>query len=186
MHPLVFWIASPLLSAACGYLLWQAMKTRGELLRMLGDEGTIARLLDGRDWRKAALTDKRVRKALRDMTQLSINTPILFRSFELDMLRVAWMMTILILAIAAASAVLASPWLILPVVIAAGCTWYIPLHPLGLRKAGADLTALAMSLHLWYEYDAEICESVNSLSPRFEKLFGYVKAHFPENKHAVR
>jgi hypothetical protein len=180
LPPFVFWFAAPLLSASFGYLLWQAVKTRGELLRVLGDAGAIAGVLDGRDWRKAALADRRVQKALRDMTQLSINTPILFRSFEQGMLRIAWAMAALILAIAAVSAVLVNTWLAVPVVIAGGIGLLFPLHPIGARKVSADLTALALSLHLWYEYDAVICESVNLMSSRFERLLAYVKAHFTE------
>jgi len=62
----------------------------------------------------------------------------------------------------------------------AGLVGQFDLHPIGTRKVAADLTALALSLYLWYEYDAEICENVLLTSPRFAHLFKYVKAHFPE------
>jgi len=186
MHQIVYWIAAPLLSAIFGYLLWQAVKTRAELLRVLGDEGQIAGLLDGRDWRKAALEDRRVRKAVRDRTQLAINTHVLFRSFELGMLRVAWTMAVLLLAVAVASAVLVSCWLGALALAVAGMAGLFDLHTIGERKAGRDITALAMSMYLWYDYDAVICENVNLMAPRFEKLLAYVKARFPTKAETGR
>jgi len=187
MHPLVYWFAAPLLSAAFGYLLWQVVKTRAELIRVLENDDAIAGLLDRQaNWREAALADKRVKRALRDKTLLDINTPILFRSFERGMLQTVWVMAVLILAIAVVSAVLVNFWLGVPAVAAGGIGRLFPLNAIGARKVGADLTALALSMYLWYEYDAEICENVNLMSPRFEKLLKYVKAHFPSKDGAVR
>ncbi|MHB0939425.1 MAG: hypothetical protein ACYC6A_23775 [Armatimonadota bacterium] len=183
MHHYIFWIATPLLSAAFGYLLWQAVKARAELLRVLGDDSAIAERLDRQaDWRKAALADARVQLALRDKTLISINTPILFRSFENAMLRVVWVMGALVVAAAVAAMILVSFWLGALVLAVAGVASQFDLHPIGERKVAADLTALALSLHLWYEYDAEICENVLLTSPRFANLLRYVKAHFPEKK----
>lgn len=187
MLPIVFWIVTPLFSAAFGYLLWQAVKMRAELIRVLEDGSVIASLLDRQaDWRRTALADQRVQQALQYKTLISINTPILFRAFENAMLRTVWVMGALMLAITLAAMILVSFWLGALALAVAGITCQFPLHPLGERKVAADLTALALSLHLWYEYDAEICENVILTSPRFVNLLRYVKAHFPEKTDAVR
>lgn len=187
MIHLIYWFVVPILAAAFGYLLWQAVKVRAELLRVLEDGSDIASLLDRQaDWRRTALADQRVQQALRDKTLIAINTPILFRSFENTMLRTVWVIGALMLAITLAAMILVSFWLGALALAVAGITCQFPLHPLGERKVAADLTALALSLHLWYEYDAEICENVILTSPRFVNLLRYVKAHFPEKTDVVR
>jgi len=187
MHPVVFWIIAPLLSAAFGYLLWQAVKVRAELIRVLEDGSGIAGLLDRRaDWRRTALADTRVQHALHDKTLIAINTPILFRSFDNILLRMVWVMGGLVLAITLAAMILVNFWLGALALAVAGITCQFPLHRNGERRVAADLTALALSLHLWYEYDAEICENVILTSPRFANLLKYVKAHFPEKAPSAK
>jgi len=105
---------------------------------------------------------------------------------ELGVLRIAWTMAVLVLAVAAVSAVLVSVWLAALALAVAGVAGQFDLHAIGKRKVDRDITMLAMSMYLWYDYDAVICESVNQMAPRFEKLLAYVKARFPAKEGAGR
>lgn len=186
MNHLVYWFLAPLLSAGCGYLLWQHVKAMRELGRALEDAAGISALFDGNGMRLmvAAKADRRILRALKDPTQLAINTAVLYRAIQRGYLQAIWIFIFCVLAIAIAGVILVNAGLMALVLLVALPVWLLPFNAFSQRRVERNLAALAYSLKLWYEYDAEICQTVMHMNGRFDPLFEYVRAHFVEKTRA--
>jgi hypothetical protein len=185
-HP-VYWFLAPLLSAVFGYLLWQHVRAMRELARALEDAAEITALFDGNGMRLmvAAKADRRILRAMKDPTQLAINTAVLYHAIQRGYQQAMWIFVLCILGIATASVVLVNAGLMALVILIALPVWLLPFSAFAQGRVHRNLAALAYSLKLWYEYDAEICQTVINMNSRFEPLFNYVKTHFVEKKHAL-